>query len=72
MTHDYARNGGTRLFVAFDLASGSVTAQSYRRHRHQEFLRFLKLIDAAVEQGPEAIRVDQDRRRHPRDSSRLL
>jgi transposase len=48
MTHDYVRNGTTSLFAAFDLASGSVIAQHYRRHRHQEFLRFLKLIDAAV------------------------
>src|SRR4029079_7757279 len=48
MTHDYVRNGTTSLVAAFDLASGSVIAQHYRRHRHQEFLRFLKLIDAAV------------------------
>jgi transposase len=48
MTHDYVRNGTTSLFAAFELSSGSVIAQSYRRHRHQEFLRFLKLIDAAV------------------------
>ena len=48
MTHDYVRNGTTSLFAAFDLASGSVIAQHYRRHRHQEFLRFLKVIDAAV------------------------
>ena len=48
MTHDYVRNGTTSLFAALDLASGSVIAQHYRRHRHQEFLRFLKLIDAAV------------------------
>jgi transposase len=48
MTHDYVRNGTTSLFAAFDLASGSVIAQPYRRHRHQEFLRFLKLIDGAV------------------------
>ena len=48
MTHDYVRNGTTSLFAAFGLASGSVIAQHYRRHRHQEFLRFLKLIDAAV------------------------
>ena len=48
MTHDYVRNGTTSLFAAFDLASGSVIAQSYRRHRHNEFLRFLKLIDDAV------------------------
>jgi transposase len=48
MTHDYVRNGTTSLFAAYDVGSGSVIAQSYRRHRHQEFLRFLKLIDAAV------------------------
>jgi transposase len=50
MTHDYVRNGTTSLFAALDLASGAVIAQSYRRHRHQEFLRFLKLIDQAVPQ----------------------
>jgi len=48
MTHDYVRHGTTSLFAAFDIASGSVIAAHYRRHRHQEFLRFLKLIDAAV------------------------
>jgi transposase len=48
MTRDYVRHGTTSLFAAFDLASGPVIAQHYRRHRHQEFLRFLKLIDAAV------------------------
>jgi transposase len=51
MTHDYVRNGTTSLFAAFELSSGPVIAQSYRRHRHQEFLRFLKLIDAAVPKG---------------------
>jgi transposase len=48
MTHDYVRHGTTSLFAAFDIGSGSVIAHHYRRHRHQEFLRFLKLIDAAV------------------------
>jgi transposase len=48
MTHDYVRHGTTSLFAAFDISSGSVIAHHYRRHRHQEFLRFLKLIDAAV------------------------
>jgi transposase len=48
MTHDYVRQCTTSLFAAYDLASGSVIAQHYRRHRHQEFLRFLKLIDTAV------------------------
>jgi hypothetical protein len=47
MTHDYVRNGTTSLLAAFDLASGPVPARPYRR-RHQEFLRFLKLIDGAV------------------------
>lgn len=48
MTHGYVRNGTTSLFAGSDLASGSVIAQPYRRHRHREFLRFLKLIDQAV------------------------
>ncbi|HEY7484228.1 MAG TPA: IS630 family transposase [Streptosporangiaceae bacterium] len=48
MTHDYVRHGTTSLFAAFDVASGSVIAEHHRRHRHQEFLRFLKTIDAAV------------------------
>jgi transposase len=47
-THDYVRNGTTSLFAALEVASGSVIAQPYRQHRHQEFLRFLKLIDDAV------------------------
>ena len=51
LTHDYVRNGTTSLFAALDLASGSVIAAHYRRHRHQEFLRFLKLIDGAVPSG---------------------
>jgi hypothetical protein len=35
MTHDYVRNGTTNLFAAFDLASESVIARHYRRHRYQ-------------------------------------
>ena len=53
MTHDYVRNGTTSLFAALDLASGSVIAQPRRRHRHQEFPRFPKLIDTAVPKGLE-------------------
>jgi hypothetical protein len=48
MTHTYVRHGTTSLFAAFDISSGSVIATHYRRHRQQEFLRFLKLTDAAV------------------------
>ncbi len=50
MTHDYVRHGTTSLFAALDVTSGSVLAHHYCRHRHQEFLRFLKLIDDAVPQ----------------------
>ena len=53
MTHDYVRHGTTSLFAALEVASGSVIAQHYRRHRHQEFLRFLQLIDTAVPDGLE-------------------
>ncbi|AKH82928.1 transposase [Streptomyces sp. CNQ-509] len=48
MTHDYVRHNTTSLFAALDIAFRSVIAQHYRRHRHTEFLRFLKTIDAAV------------------------
>jgi transposase len=45
-THDYVRHGTTSLFAALDVATGKVIGQHQRRHRHQEFLRFLKTIDA--------------------------
>jgi len=46
MTHDYKRNGTTTLFAALELAHGKVIGQCYARHRHQEFLKFLKRLDA--------------------------
>lgn len=45
-THDYYRHGTTSLFAALDIATGEVIGQCYRRHRHQEFLRFLRKIDS--------------------------
>ena len=45
MTHDYKRHGTTSLFAALDVATGAVIGQCMRRHRHQEFLRFLSIID---------------------------
>ena len=45
MTHDYKRNGTTSLFAALDLLQGTVIAECMPRHRHQEFLRFLKRLD---------------------------
>jgi transposase len=41
-THDYVRHGTTSLFAAFNIADGTVIGQTHRRHRHQEFLKFLK------------------------------
>jgi transposase len=47
-THDYVRNGTSSLFAALDVASGKVISQVHRRHRHQEFLKFLRTIDGTV------------------------
>jgi transposase len=47
-THDYVRNGTSSLFAALDVASGKVISQVHRRHRHQEFLKFLRSIDRTV------------------------
>jgi putative transposase len=48
VTHDYVRHGTTTLFAALDIASGKVLTQCKRRHRHQEFLQFLRHIEASV------------------------
>ena len=45
-THDYLRAGVTSLFAALDVATGTVIGSIHRRHRQQEFLRFLRKIDA--------------------------
>lgn len=47
-THDYYRHGTTSLFAALDIATGKVIGRTQKRHRHQEFLRFLKQIDQEV------------------------
>ena len=45
MTHDYKRNGTTTLFAALEVLQGKVVGQCYKRHRHQEFLKFLRRLD---------------------------
>ena len=47
MTHDYKRNGTTTLFAALEVLQGKVVGQCYERHRHQEFLKFLRRLDEA-------------------------
>jgi transposase len=48
MTHDYKRHGTTTLFAALDVATGQVIGQCMKRHRHQEWLRFLRVIDRST------------------------
>ena len=48
MTHDYKRHGTTTLFAALNILDGSVISQCQARHRHIEWLKFLKQIDATV------------------------
>ena len=48
VTHDYVRHGTTTLFAALDIASGQVLTRTAPRHRHQEFLAFLRQIEANV------------------------
>jgi transposase len=51
MTHDYKRNGTTTLFAALSMLDGKVIGDCMPRHRHQEFIRFLKTIDAETPAG---------------------
>jgi transposase len=51
MTHDYKRNGTTTLFAALDVLDGKVIGRCMQRHRHQEFIRFLNTIEAAIPVG---------------------
>ena len=51
MTHDYKRNGTTTLFAALNMLDGKVIGACMPRHRHREFLRFLKLIDQQTPAG---------------------
>jgi len=51
VTHDYVRHGTTTLFAALDIATGQVLTRCKQRHRHQEYLDFLKHVDANVPQN---------------------
>ena len=48
MTHDYKRHGTTTLFAALNVLDGTVIGRNMKRHRHQEFIRFLNAIEAQV------------------------
>jgi transposase len=51
MTHDYERHGTTTLFAALNVLDGTVVGRCMQRHRHQEFIRFLNAVEAAVPAG---------------------
>src|SRR5882672_5921874 len=51
MTHDYKRNGTTTLFAALNVLDGSVIGNCMQKHRHQEFIRFLNVIEAKIPAG---------------------
>jgi transposase len=51
MTHDYVRNGTTTLFAALEMAQGKLIGTCMNRHRHQEWIKFLELIDAQTVVG---------------------
>ena len=51
MTHDYKRNGTTTLFAALNVLDGTVIGRCMQRHRHEEFIRFLNVTEAAVQKG---------------------
>ena len=51
-THDYARHGTTSLFAALNVATGEVIGTCHRRHRQQEFVKFLNAVEAALPREP--------------------
>lgn len=53
MTHDYKRHGTTTLFAALNVLDGTVIAQCHQRHRHTEWLKFLRKIDRETPKGLE-------------------
>jgi hypothetical protein len=55
MTHDYKRNGTTTLFAALNMLDGKVIGTCLPRHRHREFLRFLRLIDQKTRKSSTSI-----------------
>jgi len=70
-THDYKRHGTTTLFAALDIANGKVLAKCKRRHRHQEFLQFLRHIDANVPGELEIHLIVDNYATHKHDKIRL-
>ena len=59
-THDYHRHGTSTLFAALNAATGETIHKCYRNHRHQEFLKFLRLIDREIPDEVEEVHIVMD------------
>lgn len=68
VTHDYIRHGTTTLFAALNIANGNVLTQCKQRHRHQEFLQFLKHIEQNVPQKLEVHLIIDNYATHKHDA----
>ena len=68
MTHDYKRNGTTTLFAALDVLQGTVVGQCLPRHRHQEFLKFLRHLDREFPGGRDLHLIVDNYRTHKHDN----
>ena len=68
-THDYIRHGTTTLFAALDIATGKVVARCHKRHRHQEWLSFLRVIDRETPAELD-VHIVCDKLRHPQAHER--
>ena len=61
MTHDYRRHGTTTLLAALNVLDGTIIGRNMKRHRHQEFIRFLNAVDPQV-----PARTDVHAHKHPK------
>ena len=68
MTHDYKRNGTTTLFAALEMAEGKLIGACMNKHRHQEWLKFLRLIDRETPQDLDLHLIVDNYRTHKHDT----
>jgi transposase len=73
LTHDYKRHGTTTLFAALNVLEGTVIGECYQRHRHQEFLKFLRRLNRAFPKGKTLHRIvdNYGAHKHPNVQKRL-
>jgi hypothetical protein len=72
MTHDYKRNGTTTLFAALNVLNGKVIGECHGRHRHQEWLKFLRRLDGEFPPGAQIASPDGQLRHAQRTARTIL